>query len=67
MSKKYFVVTLYDGWDKLYTLSKTKEKQFEKLFGKFDSVWNPDNHDDAVDWLVENGTFVSKCSVLAKG
>jgi hypothetical protein len=62
MNKRYFAISALRFRDELYTLSKSKEKEFEKLFGAFDSAW--DNHEEAVDWLRKNGKFVSYCTCL---
>lgn len=62
-NKRYLAITGFDGKDQLYTLSKTKEKQFERAFGKFDSPW--ENHEEAVQWLLENGKFVDYCTCLS--
>jgi hypothetical protein len=62
MNKRYFALSALEYRDELYILSKAKEKQFEKLFGKFDSIW--DKHEEAVEWLRNNAKFVDYCTCL---
>ncbi len=61
-SKTYVAVSGLSGRDELYLLTKSKLKEFEKLFGEFEDEW--ENHEEAVDWILENGTFVSFCLVV---
>lgn len=62
-NKRYFAVASLEGKDELYWLPKTKEKEFEKKFGKFDSFWP--QHEEALDWLRKNGNFIGHCTCLA--
>ncbi len=61
-SKTYVAVSGLSGRDELYLLTKSKLKEFEKLYGEFEDEW--ENHEEAVDWILENGTFVSYCLVV---
>jgi hypothetical protein len=61
--KRYVAVTALDGFDELYSLSRTKEKKFEKLFGSFESNWK--KHEEAVEWLRNNAKYLDKCTCVA--
>lgn len=62
-NKRYIAITGTGGHDELYSLSVSKEKQFEKLFGRFDDRWK--NHSDVVDWLRANAKYIGKCTCVA--
>ena len=61
--KRYLAISGFNGRDKLYFVSKNVEKKFEKLFGKFDNNWQ--DHDKAVQWLIDNAKYVNVCTCVS--
>lgn len=60
--KKYLAVFSLDGRDELYLVTKSVERKFTKLFGKFDAHW--EKHEDAVQWLRLNAKYIGVCTCV---
>ena len=63
-TKTYIAITGLGGEDQILTLTAAKRRKFEKLFGPFNYDWR-ENHEDAIEWLLQNCKFFNYCTVLS--